>query len=358
MSVKLAIICSHPIQYYAPVYKLLAKSVMLKVFYTRTKSSYDKGFQREIHWDLPLLLDYNYEFTARIASINAFKPDFILIYGWARVAHLNIIRHFHKSVKILFRGDSTLIEPRNKFHKLLRKHFLKWLYSHIDKFFYVGTENKAYFLEHGVPEDKLYFAPHAIENDRFSKQIKSGRIRETLNIGQSETLILFAGKFIPQKNVQLLIRAFICLKLTNCHLLLVGNGKLLNSCKLMSSGHKNIHFLDFQNQLVMPEIYRSCDLFCLPSKSDSWGLAVNEAMACGKAVIVSDAVGAASDLIEPSNGRVFKSNNVNDLKSHLLASVGNKDRLRKQGLRSQAIIAKWTIDEQVSKILNALLQPL
>src|SRR6185437_2908081 len=64
--------------------------------------------------------------------------------------------------------------------------------------------------------------------------------------------------------------------------------------------------LPFQNQTRMPVAYRLADLFVLPSAHDeTWGLAVNEAMACGRPVLVSDRVGCAADVVDSGSGRVF-----------------------------------------------------
>lgn len=86
-----------------------------------------------------------------------------------------------------------------------------------------------------------------------------------------------------------------------------------------------IHFLNFQNQCSMPAVYNMCDVFILPSQSETWGLAMNEAMACGKAIVASDRCGGAIDLIQPGvNGFIFKINNLEDLKDKLQLFMNNE----------------------------------
>src|SRR4051812_4674321 len=100
---KLAIISTHPIQYYAPVFKMLSeeKGLFVKVFYTwgeESVSKFDPGFGKEIQWDIPILEGYDFEFLenkaknpgshhfngivnpAAIKRIEDFKPDVILVY--------------------------------------------------------------------------------------------------------------------------------------------------------------------------------------------------------------------------------------------------------------------------------------
>ncbi|RDC56209.1 glycosyltransferase family 1 protein [Pedobacter chinensis] len=385
---KLAIISTHPIQYYIPLYQQLAKNCDLKVFYTwgekGAEAKYDPDFKQHIEWDIPLLVGYNYEFLnntakdpgshhfngiinpALISSIKNFDPAAILIYGWAYQSHLSALRYFKGKIPIWFRGDSTLIDEQKGLKQLLRSLFLKWVYRHVDKAFYVGTANKAYFEKSGLKPQQLIFAPHAIDNDRFAadRRIESNTLREQLNIKTDDVLILFAGKLESKKNPELLLAAFRKLNLENVHLLFVGNGKLEDALKSkvkkdastkLSMTH--VHFMDFQNQSLMPAVYQACDLFCLPSKGpgETWGLAVNEAMACGKAVLVSNKVGCAPDLVKAGvNGEVFVANNFSDLKSKLQNLLKDKARLTTMGIESKKMIQHWSFEIQVKQIINLL----
>jgi len=414
---KLAIISTHPIQYYTPVFKLLAKKIQLKVFYTlgeQPAAKYDRGFAQNIEWDIPMFDGYEYVFSqnasknpgthhfnginnpALITTVNEFGPNAILIYGWAWQSHLKALRFFKGKIPVYFRGDSTLLDQQKNIKGLLRKWFLNWVYRHVDKAFYVGTANKAYFKHIGLKEEQLFFAPHTIDNDRFSEDryIEASSLRDELSIAPDEMLIIFAGKLEPKKNPELLLAAFIDLDLKNTHLLFIGNGVLeeglkgkvkelgirverlaekgffdyaqdeiegsleLETPSLEERVKRRIHFLDFQNQTAMPVVYQACDLFCLPSQGpgETWGLAVNEAMAAGKAVLVSDKVGCAADLVKPMiNGAIFKSGDLADLKQKLKTLTENKTKLAQMGLASHQIIQDWSFEKQVKAIVNSIL---
>jgi glycosyltransferase involved in cell wall biosynthesis len=374
MSVKsrLAIICTHPVQYYAPVFKLLAQVTELKVFYTAgEKILFDKGFGLNIHWDIPLLDGYDFKFLTNsvkkprtdhffgiinpgaIKIIRQFEPGHILIFGWAHYSHFRILNHFNQKVNILFRGDSTALRPHHLFKSLTKTIILKYLYSLVNHAFYTGTNNKYYFKNYGLKNKQLIFAPHAVDNNRFAGVRDTLQVRKTFQIKESAILILFAGKFTAIKNPEILLIAFSELQLANTHLLLVGDGPLASQLKAAYQ-HEKIHFLPFQNQSDMPAVYQSCDLFCMPSKSESWGLAVNEAMAAGKAVLVSDMVGSAADLVKPANGMIFKSNSITDLKQKLIKITHRKHELAKKGQSSKVIIQNWNFETQVKGILSAL----
>ncbi|MDB5120219.1 MAG: glycosyl transferase family 1 [Sphingobacteriales bacterium] len=382
----LAIITSHPIQYYAPVFQLLAKSreINLKVFYTWGENSikkHDPGFEQVIEWDIPILDGYNYEFlinTAKdqgthhfkgiinpyaIQKIEQYKPDAILIYGWSLHSHLKIIRYFTRKVPIWFRGDSTLLKVhkglKSKAKSIIKKIFLNWVYKHIDKAFYVGSNNKAYFKHYGLKEDQLIFSPHATDNNRFSqdRSAEALALRTKLNIPAEDVIILLAGKLEDVKNPKLLLNAWNNLpEKVNQHLVIAGNGMLEPILK--ASAGLNVHFLNFQNQSQMPVLYQACDLFCLTSLSETWGLVVNEAMACGKPILVSDQVGCAIDLVQNEvNGTIFKSDSPTDLAKKLIHLI-KKERqgLKLMGKASFNIIQKWTFENQVKEIEKEIIK--
>ena len=374
---KLAIVTTHPIQYYAPVFKLLAVQLELKVFYTAGKSQtgYDHGFRQHVEWNVPLLEGYNFEFienpakdpgshhfngiagTNILARIEDFDPDVLLVYGWAYKDHLKVLRHFKNKVPILFRGDSTLTDRLPFWKSTLKSLLLRWVYSHINHALYVGMQNKLYFKKYGIKEAQLSFAPHAIDNERFadSRAAEAMDLRESLGIMPSAILVLFAGKFEPKKDPMALVDAFLSLENEHVELLFTGSGMLeqeLKSKARASNNHK-IHFLPFQNQQQMPVFYHACDLFCLPSKGpgETWGLAINEAMAAGKAILTSNCTGAAADLVDDTNGKVFDVSDPTDLKRKLEELTQHKHLLKKMGEVSGIKIKKWNFETQVKEII-------
>lgn len=379
---RLAIITTHPIQYYAPMFKLLNErgNINIKVFYTwgeNALNKYDPGFNKTIKWDIPLLDGYSYEWVQNtstypgshhykgiinpelISQIKKWQPDAVLVYGWAYHSHLKVIRHFKNKVPVLFRGDSTLLDEQKGVKNLIKSILLKWVYRHIDHAFYAGTNNKNYFKKYGLKENQLSFAPHAIDNFRFGADNSDDAIllRKKLAIPDHHILILFSGKLEEKKSPELLLDAFLSLKDATLHLLFLGNGVFEEKLKSKAASVQNIHFMEFQNQSVMPSIYQACDLFCLPSKGpgETWGLAVNEAMACGKAVLVSDKVGCSIDLVKNEyNGMIFKSGNLEDLSEKLNKLTTSKDLLRQYGAKSRELIMAWNFSKIAEAVENKL----
>jgi len=382
---KIAIITTHPIQYNAPFFKLLSerKKVDVKVFYTWgdsvMESKYDPDFKRVINWDVPLLEGYNYTFVKNISShkgshhfkgiinptliqeVKEWHADAILFFGWNFHSHFKAMRYFKGKIPVLFRGDSTLLDNKKNSKALLRKLVLRFVYSYVDAAFYVGTNNKNYFKKYGLNDKQLIFAPHAVDNDRFFND-KNGQEglqwRNILSIPEDDFVFVFAGKFESKKNPELLIRAFKKLTYNNIHLVLTGNGNLESYLKNKYSYTKNIHFIDFQNQSKMPGIYNLADVFVLPSKGpgETWGLAVNEAMACGRAVLVSDKSGCAIDLVQNGkNGYIFISEDLEDLYKKMKTLIAERDYVAQMGKVSKDLIKKWNYSLIAEAIENEVI---
>ncbi|MEO6490245.1 MAG: glycosyltransferase family 4 protein [Ferruginibacter sp.] len=343
--------------------------IAVKVFYTWGKAAmqekYDPGFNKNIEWDIPLLEGYEFDFVTNTASkpgshhftginnpglirdIEDWQADFVLVFGWAFKSHLKAICYFHKKIPVIFRGDSTLLAEKSWLKKISRTVFLKWVYRHVDLALYVGSHNKNYFLHHGLTSKQLLFAPHAVDNYRFSIEHEkfsdeASKWREKLNIGNQQIVFLFAAKLDDNKNAGLLINSFISLNNPDTHLIIAGSGDKENDLYSLYKESKNIHFLPFQNQSVMPVLYRVGDVFVVPSRSETWGLSINEAMACGRALLVSDKCGAAVDLVKDGvNGFIFRSDDETDLRIKMEKCALSKDQLISFGTASLKMIASW-----------------
>ena len=390
---RLAIVSTHPIQYYAPIFQTLARSSTLiaRVFYTWSQTAgaavSDPGFARAITWDIPLLEGYEYEFVQNVAdrpgtdhfrglrnpgltkAIEAWGADAVLVFGWNLESHLEALRYFKGRIPVFFRGDSTLLDPTSWWRAAARRVFLRWVYRHIDVAIAVGSNNKDYFRWCGIPENRIVFAPHAIDTTRFAdpdgtQAERAAQWRRELGIPAQVRASVFAGKFQPKKDPLLLLEAF-----SRCgapgHLVFVGNGVLEESLRARAGvsanaiSHPTIHFLPFQNQQAMPAVYRLGDLFALPSRgpSETWGLALNEAMASARPVIAGSKVGGARDLVtEGTTGWTFESGNLEQLTAVLTKALTCSDAaLTTMGTAAKSESARWSIEAAARGIESAVL---
>ena len=142
-----------------------------------------------------------------------------------------------------------------------------------------------------------------------------------------------------------------------CALALVGDGALRVELERLTTEEKipDVHFLGFRNQSEIGRLYALADVFVLPSSSEPWGLSLNEAMCFGLPAVVSDQVGAGVDLIESNvNGYRFACGDVESLAGNLESVLHCEGRRRAMGEASRRKIARWSIDESVNGIVEAL----
>lgn len=386
---KLAIITTHPIQYNAPLFRLLTErnSIELKVFYTwgqtASGNKFDPGFGKSINWDIPLLEGYDYEFVENtstkpgshhfkgivnptlIAILTQFQPTAILVFGWNFQSHLQVMRYFKGKTPIFFRGDSTLLDETKGYSlkKFLRRIVLKRVYQYVDICFYVGSANKAYYLKHGVTEQQLVYAPHAIDNQRFAEsnaeyEEKTYNWKKTLGVDKATCIFVFAGKLEAKKNPLLLLETFTKIQDPGIRLIIIGNGPLETVLKERSVIDDRVILLPFQNQQQMPLVYRLGDIFVLPSKGpgETWGLAINEAMACYRPVIVSDKCGAAKDVVDEHTGWIFPHDQPVALLQIMQYIIFNKRKLQIMGKAANEKIASFNYEVIAASIESNLLR--
>ncbi|HVW99444.1 MAG TPA: glycosyltransferase family 4 protein, partial [Candidatus Babeliaceae bacterium] len=369
----------------APWFRLLSQqaNITVKVFYTWSQSAhgakYDPGFGKVVDWDIPLLDGYDYMFVNNVAThpgshhrngidnptlnadITRWKPDAILVIGWSYKSHFSCMRYFKDKVPVLFRGDSTLLDEQPGIRRKFRRIALNYVYSFVDYALYVGANNKNYFLAHGLKEHQLIFAPHAIDNDRFASDgttyiAEAMEWRKKLGIKAGDFVVLYAAKLEPKKDPGFMLKLAAAMPAENIKFVLVGNGELEKELKEMAQNDKRIIFIDFQNQGIMPVVYRLGDIFVLPSKGpeETWGLAVNEAMACGLPVIVSNKAGCAIDLVSDRNGIIIAPGDTEACKEYIESLLNDLSKLMEAGRASKQQIADYSFAGIVKGIGQAI----
>lgn len=383
---RLAIISSHPIQYYAPWFGYIAgkTGVIVRVFYLwdfGVKAQLDSEFQYTIKWDIPLLQGYDYEFVPNtsqtpgtshfwglqnpllIQRVKDFAPTAVLLMNYKYASIFRFIWQWKKQkVPLLFRGDSHRLLPKYGIKEILRRKFIEAVYRNFGACLYVGKANFDYFLHHGVPPTKLFFSPHAIDNDRFMNQCDAVRQdaiawKAEVGIPLDHRVILFAGKFSEKKRPFDLLQAFLAAQLQKVSLLFVGAGSLELELRSVALGCSHIYFAPFQNQTLMPRTYAAGDILVLPSygEGETWGLAINEAMCMARPVIVSNHVGCAQDLVvHGQNGLIFPAGDVAALSQALRDAFDHPAKLREWGAVGQKNIASYSYVQSTEGLLKAL----
>lgn len=386
---RLAVVLSHPTQYYSPWFRWLRANTSLefRVFYLwefGVTAQRDPKFQTTFKWDVDLLSGYEHEFvpnTARdpgthrfgglrnptlTARLAAWRPTAVLMFGYNFASHLRAIAWARRcGIPLLFRGDSHLLgrgAPRPWVALALRT-----LYAQFAAFPSVGAANRDYYRRLGVPERKLFFSPHSVNTALFDADDPTHRagaeaLRRRLGLAPDTRVVLFAGKLVPDKQPKELLNAFLALQPTNTALVIVGDGAEKPALQEIarSAPPRTVHFLPFANQSEMPATYGLADLFVLPARGhyETWGLAVNEAMHMGVPALVSDLVGCQRDLVtDGETGWVFRSDGVVPLLKKLSGALNVLAVPAEQARIRQAVatrIAQYTYAQTSAGLIAAL----
>lgn len=385
---RLAVVISHPTQYYSPWFKYLSssKSLELMVFYLwdfGIKDTYDPGFGQHVLWDLQLLDGYASQFVKNkatdpgthhfgglnnpslVSAIIDWQPTSILLFGYVYLAHIMLLSDPRlMRIPIIFRGDSHNLATPSSCRQLLSLFARRLIFKRFSIGLAVGKANAKYLIASGIHQSRIYYAPHAVDNQRFqsyndSASTNEETLRQRLHIPAESPVVLFVGKFESKKRPCELLEAFIQLRHPRAILVFVGSGVLEDELRqrACSCPTGRVHFLGFQNQSAMPSIYRMANLIVLPSfgRAETWGLCINEAMNMGVPAIVSDHVGCAQDLVIPDvTGWIYPAGQLQSLIHTLDNALSDLDRLHQIGLNARSHIQNFSFKQATDGLLSAL----
>jgi glycosyltransferase involved in cell wall biosynthesis len=211
-----------------------------------------------------------------------------------------------------------------------------------------GTLGQAFFERYGARPEQVFFLPYEPDYELASSVsadvLEATRERFKLNAGRRR--IVYSGRLEPFKRVDLLVDAFAAIadERPDWDLVIVGDGSERESLKarLPAALSDRVTWTGFiDDQKVVTSIYRLSDVLVLPSDFEPWAVVINEAAAAGLAIVASDVVGAAAELVrEGVNGHVFPAGDLGRLKAALL-DVTAGDRADAMKAASAAVLADW-----------------
>lgn len=184
-------------------------------------------------------------------------------------------------------------------------------------------------------------------------------IRRKYNISRNDKVIIYSGRLVKIKNIKSVIKAINKINKNNIVFLIVGDGELNTELSELSK-ELNIKcvitgFIEKQEELF--KHYFAGDCFILPSIDEPWGLVVNEAMAAGLPIIVSDICGCSKDLVvDGENGYIVNSKNIDEM-ANKIKEILFDSNIELIGRKSKKIISSWNFSNsrlELEKIINSL----
>ena len=382
---RLAVVASHVIQYQDPFFRKLAAdpAIDLTVLFCSEEGARmyrDVDMQTTLRWDLDLLQGYRHRFLRNLGRGHGFfrivnpgivveltrrRYDAVLFMtGWAwATAWLGFAAARLARLPILLFGDSSFVPDETTARARIRGGLLRALFGMTSAFMISGAFNADYYRHYGADEQRFFPLPWAIDNDRFFKasRLASGEreaLRARYGIGAEKMVIVYSGKLIPRKDPMGLLAAFAAMKQrSRASLLFLGDGVLRPELeRFVNDNHvPDVHFAGFVNQTEIPKLYAMSDVFVLPSEFDPRATVVNEAMASGLPIILTDRCGPVGDIARHGdNALVMKFGDRAALREHLDLLAANPELRQRMACRSREIIERWNYDAGVEGVRNAL----
>ncbi len=381
---RVALVASHVIQYQAPFFRLLAKEpeLDLQVLFCSTdgaKVYRDPEMQTTFRWDLDLLGGYKHRFLRNfgfgdgytrlinpgiIPALLFHRYDAAIFFlGWGTITSLlGIAACRMRGTPIFLFGDSSFPPAETTLASRLRAGLLRTIFRVTDRFLVSGVLNAGYYRHYGADESRFHLVPWAIDNARFEEGSRFApgereALRARFGIGEDDMAIVFSGKFLPRKDPMTLLRAVDAMQHRHrTAVIFLGNGELRDEMESFAKERNlRVHFAGFVNQSELPKHYAMADVFVLPSLDDPRATVVNEAMASGLPIVVTDRCGPIGDIVQHGdNGFVFAPGDVRTLASHLDALAADPALRARMAARSREIISTWDYARGVRGVMEAL----
>jgi glycosyltransferase involved in cell wall biosynthesis len=335
------------------------------------------GFGTAFEWDVDLTTGYAHSFLQNLAPISGTdhfmgcdtpeigvhlrkeRFDALLVMGWHLKCYLQaIVAAKRIGIPTLVRGDSHLGTPRSSFKQALKSLAYPWLLRQFDAALYVGSRSLSYYNHYGYPPQRLFFSPHCVDTEWFSRRATPEArvaLRRAVGVADDTMLALFSGRLVPFKRIADLVEAVaVCRRRgLDAEVLVAGDGELRSAISSLAADlDVPLHLLGFCNQSQMPAVYAASDVLVLPSDGcETWGLVANEALACGRPVIISRACGCAPDLADSAGaGRVFPTGDISSL-AEVIASMRRAPPSRTS---IEALSCSHSLDAAVRGVIDAL----
>ena len=379
-----ALVASHVIQYQAPFFRLLAAEpeLELEVIFCSTdgaKVYRDAEMQTTFRWDLDLLGGYRHRFLRNfgfgegytrlinpgiVPALLFHRYDAVIFFlGWGTISSLlGIAACRMRGTPVLMFGDSSFPPPETTMASRIRAGLLRTIFRLTERFLISGNLNADYYRHYGADPRRFHLVPWAIDNARFEEGSRFApgereAMRASLGIHDDQMAIVFSGKFLPRKDPMTLLRAVDAMRHRDrAAVIFLGHGELREEMETFARERKlNVHFAGFVNQTDLPKHYAMADVFVLPSFDDPRATVVNEAMASGLPVVITDRCGPIGDIVQHGdNGFVFAPGDVQALARHLDALAADPELRARMARRSREIIATWDYSRGVGGVMEAL----
>jgi len=382
---RVAIVASHVIQYQDPFFRLLAAEpdIDLTVLYCSPAGAEvyrDADMKTTLRWDIEMLSGYRYAVLRNfgfgegytrlinpgiVPALLRRRYDMVLfMLGWGSVtAMLGILACRAARIPFFLYGDSSFPPPEETIARRIRAGFLRTLFGVTTGFMVSGALNADYYRHYGADAQRFFLLPWAVDNERFAAAClfapgDAAAMRDRLGIARDAVVFVFSAKLVERKDPMTLLRAFDGMRhRSRAALLFLGDGVLREPLETFASdrGLDAVRFAGFVNQTDLPKYYGLSDVFVLPSTYEPRGAVINEAMACGLPVIVTNRCGSIGDIVlDGDNAFVYPAGDAEALARSMDRLVEDDALRARMAQRSREVIERWSFARGVEGVKDAL----
>lgn len=284
-------------------------------------------------------------------TLQRFQPEVICINGYADPAAsptFEFAKRNPNCIVLLWSETTAFDQSRQWWRECLKSYLLRGC----DGALVAGSPHDKYLQSLGMPAERIRVVGGCVDNDYFREETDRARENpeERRNLGLPENFFLYVGRFVSMKNLHVLLRAFQKYRDRNgpWSLVLVGTGEEEPHLRQVAEAQdtRAVYFAGLKQLSELVKYYAFARCFVLPSISEPWGLVVNEAMASGLPVLVSNRCGCALDLVEEgANGFLFDPEDTDEIASVMARISSGRLDLVKIGERSRERIAAFNPSE-------------
>jgi len=290
------------------------------------------------------------------------RPEVLILGGWSEPTFLHLwLRHLVRRSRVLFWIESTAADrSRRGGRELSKRILLRGAAGCVVP----GRRAGEYCRRLGVPAERIFTAPNAVDRSYFRSRAEEllprrGELRRELGVAGNATHFLFVGRLVESiKGVAALIRAVAAVAEggTPAELTVVGDGPDAGSYRTLAGElGAPVRFLGTLDHDALCRCYAAADILVLPSRSEVWGLVLNEGMEFGLPLVVSDAVGAGPDLVHPGvNGRVVPAGDADALAEALVDLAADPEARHRMGRASRSIVEGYSPEGWAEGMLRAV----
>ncbi len=384
-AIRLAAICSHFVQYRAPLFRHLAGEpwLDLEVLYCHDygrRSQQSTWGVADFKWDVDLESGYRWRLLRNVSprpgassflgeinpelfdALYGRRYDAVLFEGWhTATSAAGLLLGRASPTPILLLCETNLLDPPGSPARAwIKPPLVRALLRAPSAVLAIGSQNRTFYRHSGVPEERIFPFPYTIDvasflagADRLAGERR--RLREGLGFSDEDTVFLFVAGMMPRKDPLGLLSAYRRLLPGRVGLVLVGAGPQLDEVRAASAGVPGVRVEGFQNQTDLPRYYAAADVFVLPSLQETWGLVINEAMCFGLPIVTTWAVGSAYDLVlGRGTGLVVRPARPAELGDAMARLAGDPALRRAMGDRSREVIRRHTYAEDAEGLHAAL----